>query len=105
MRPLILLLVLMSPAVAAGQTLPGDPAVGADLASRWCANCHDVAPGRTRNRPAVAPSFQSIADRPTSTSVGLRVFLWTPHADMPDIMLSPQQVDSLVSYILSLKGR
>jgi mono/diheme cytochrome c family protein len=105
MRPLALLLLLLLPAAAAGQGLPGDPQAGAELASRLCAGCHDIGPGRSLMRISVAPAFQAIADRPITTSIGLRVFLWTPHADMPDIMLTPEQVDGLASYILSLQGR
>jgi len=101
----VLLAVLTSAASAAGQPLPGDPQDGAAIAQRQCASCHDVSPGRSLARVAVAPGFQVIADRTTSTSISLRVFLWTPHADMPDVMLTPEQVDAVVSYILSLRDR
>ncbi len=50
-----------------------------------------------------APSFQEVADDPAVTEVSLRVFLRTPHDDMPDYMLTPSETDDVISYILSLK--
>lgn len=106
MRNLIASLTFLAACAAAqAQTLPGDPQEGAALAQRLCAGCHDVSPGRSLDRVAVAPGFRIIADRTATTSISLRVFLWTPHADMPDVMLSPEQVDAVVSYILSLRDR
>lgn len=98
-------LVVLAPFPATAiELLPGDPDSGRDLAGRWCASCHDIAARRQTTLLAVAPAFQSIADKPSATVLSLRVFLQSPHGDMPDIMLSPDQTDNLVSYILSLRG-
>ena len=42
---------------------------------------------------------------PSTTEMALRVFLQTPHARMPDYRLSQSELDGVVAYILSLKGR
>ena len=42
---------------------------------------------------------------PSTTEMALRVFLQTPHARMPDYRLSTAELDGVVAYILSLKGR
>ena len=40
---------------------------------------------------------------PSTTSVALKVFLKTPHATMPNIILSEAEIDALAAYILSLR--
>ena len=42
---------------------------------------------------------------PSTTGMSLRAFLLTPHARMPDIQMSGKQIDGVVAYILSLRGR
>jgi hypothetical protein len=37
--------------------------------------------------------------------MSLHAFLITPHANMPDYRLTPQQIDDVVTYILSLRPR
>jgi hypothetical protein len=56
------------------------------------------------------PSFEDIANRPTTTEKSLREFLRTTHLDnkslpmtMPDPMLIPKQRLALARYILSLR--
>jgi mono/diheme cytochrome c family protein len=87
-------------AQAAGDT--PDVSVGRALALAWCAECHRVAANQAREPRDDVPTFFSIADHPSTTETGLRVFLATPHADMPDIMLTREQMDEIVAYILSL---
>jgi mono/diheme cytochrome c family protein len=75
---------------------------GRALAERWCAECHAVAPNDAAGDPA-APDFADIAKEPSATAYGLRVFLRVPHATMPNFILDPDDIDDIVSYILSLK--
>lgn len=83
-----------------------DPALGRILAERWCTECHVVTPLRTNSTAvSAAPDFTAIANDSTSTELGLTVFLKTPHATMPDIRLSRDQIAQIASYIPSLKGR
>jgi hypothetical protein len=37
------------------------------------------------------------------TALSLRVYLQTPHATMPNIVLTPEETDDVISYILTLK--
>jgi hypothetical protein len=39
---------------------------------------------------------------PSVMTLSLRVFLRTPHATMPDLMLIPDETDDIISYILTL---
>jgi hypothetical protein len=41
---------------------------------------------------------------PATTSMSLHVFLLTPHANMPNYHLTPQEIDDVVAYILSLRS-
>jgi mono/diheme cytochrome c family protein len=52
-----------------------------------------------------APSFTSIARLPSTTSMSLHAFLLSPHPHMPNYRLSPNEVDDVVSYIMTLRGR
>ena len=92
------------PALAAGEDLPGDPAAGREFAEGLCAECHPITgrdPFPTEGGP---PAFQDVADDPAVTELALRAFLQTPHANMPNIVLPPEQLDDVIAYILSLKG-
>jgi mono/diheme cytochrome c family protein len=84
----------------------GDVQNGATLARSWCANCHVVGrgPGPSPTTGDAAPTFASIAAMPSTTALSLRVFLQTPHQRMPDFMISRNDTDDLIAYILSLRG-
>lgn len=76
---------------------------GLRLSRQWCAACHAV----TRDMPPPAgdavPGFPAIAAMPSTTEMGLRVFLQTPHANMPNFQLSRTELDAVVAYLLSLR--
>lgn len=104
MRRLAILAALMGTALpAAAQVEPGDPAAGRRLAAAWCANCHRIAPGGPGPATDTAPGFEAIARMASTTSMSLRAFLQTPHANMPDYRLSREQLDDLVAYVLTLR--
>jgi mono/diheme cytochrome c family protein len=88
---------------AGAQDLPGDPAAGARLAREVCAVCHLVAEDQPSD-PGIGPSLVEIAAHPATTELSLRAFLQTPHATMPNLMLTPEETDDIISYILTLKG-
>ena len=90
----------------------GDPQEGHRLALKICSFCHVAAsdqpfPPTLRNP---GPSFQAIADRPSTTAVWLRNFLLTTHttiaepATMPNPDLADDQVTNIVAYLLSLRS-
>jgi mono/diheme cytochrome c family protein len=96
--------VWMAAGPAAAQDLPGDPAAGADLAREVCAKCHVVAEDQPID-PAVGPSLLELAEHPATTEMSLRAFLQTPHPTMPNLMLTPDETDDVIAYLLTLKGR
>jgi cytochrome c len=87
---------------ASGVTLPSGMVAGHRLAEAWCRECHsiDVA---TAGSAKAAPDFAGIANRPSTTELSLKVFLRTSHPSMPNLVITPDQTDDLVNYILSLK--
>lgn len=89
--------------VLASEHLPGDAAAGARLAGSWCVECHEVDPQSRGPGVFGAPAFQDIADDPAVTELSLRVFLQTPHADMPNEQLTPAQTDDVISHILKMR--
>jgi len=88
---------------APAQTLMGDRDDGYALARKTCARCHRV--GKAEDTPKLYPAsaFQDIADNPASTELSLRVFLRSPHRDMPDLILTDAEIDNVVAYILGLR--
>jgi mono/diheme cytochrome c family protein len=88
---------------AAGDT--ADVSIGRGLALNWCAQCHLVAEDQDHIPYGVGPSFYSVADDPATSEMRLRAFLISPHVIMPNIMLSQEQIDEIVAYILSLRRR
>jgi mono/diheme cytochrome c family protein len=86
------------------QELPGYPAAGARLAREVCATCHLVSDDQF-NDPAVgAPTFFEVVADPSITALSLRAFLQTPHATMPDLILTQDETDDIISYILTLSS-
>lgn len=75
---------------------------GRRIAREACADCHLVE-GAGKSPVAEAPAFRAVAGMPSTTSVAIKVFLKTPHANMPDIILRETEIDALAAYILSLR--
>ena len=99
-----------SAALAQEANVPNDVQQGKRLALRICANCHLVAPdARQPILQPPAPSFDSIAQRSTTTADYLRMFLKTTHRGlrnlqgMPNLELSDWQIEPLTAYLLSLR--
>jgi mono/diheme cytochrome c family protein len=95
---------------ALSEPITGDPVSGREIASKQCSSCHHVLPRLFSDRkdpPSAdtdgAPSFQSIADLPSTTGLSLNVFLHSNHKNMPNLVLSHADSDDLIAYILSLK--
>jgi mono/diheme cytochrome c family protein len=95
--------VWMAGCAAAAQDLPGDPAAGADLAREVCAQCHVVSADQMID-PAIGPSLLEVVEHPATTGLSLRAFLQTPHPTMPNLMLTPEETDDIIAYLLALKG-
>ncbi len=94
--------VFLAAAPVLGQEL-GDAAEGQRFARAVCAACHAVEKGDKMVSLEGAPPFQDVADDPAASDVALRVFLRSPHENMPNLMLSDEETDNVVAYILSLR--
>ncbi len=84
---------------------PGSPRAGKRLALEWCAKCHVVAEDQATTTLAIGPPFTEVARTPGVTEFWLRAFLVTPHELMPNFILTPEETDDIVAYILTLKGK
>jgi mono/diheme cytochrome c family protein len=73
------------------------------VAQRLCAECHAVERGQVRSPARNAPPFQAVVAVPGMTSIALRATLSTSHRTMPNIMLPPDELSDVVTYILSLQ--
>lgn len=94
-----------SAGAAHAQIATGDPVSGHRIADTWCGNCHVVSRSPGSTTTDTAPTFESIARMPSTTTLSLRAFLQTPHRSMPDYQLSRTDLDDVIAYILSLRGR
>ena len=103
MRSLLMAVLLLGPTAAYAQSLPGNTSSGRNLALRICSDCHVVAEGQAHPATDGAPPFATVARDPAVTALSLQVFLRSTHENMPNLILSPREIDDLVSYILSLR--
>jgi mono/diheme cytochrome c family protein len=87
---------------AAAQEL-GDAKAGLRFAGQICAECHAVKAGERASPRAQAPTFETIANASGMTAMALRVWFRTAHTSMPSLVLSEQNSDNVIAYILSLK--
>ncbi len=103
MRFLIGVSMVLAPAFACAQDLPGDASAGLLLARDVCAECHYVERNWAELYIYEAPSFVDIADYSDHSEMSLQVFFRTPHNRMPDIKLTNDEIDDVISYILGLR--
>jgi mono/diheme cytochrome c family protein len=94
-------LVTSTTVVAAGDT--SLIRAGRVLAKGWCAHCHVVSADQRVAPAAGVPTFIAVANDPATTEISLRVFLATPHTRMPNFILTRQETDKIIAYILSLR--
>jgi mono/diheme cytochrome c family protein len=78
---------------------------GRALALQLCSGCHFVEAGQRVPMAVGAPPFPQLANDPAITEFHLRNLLRTPHPVMPMLILSPEETDSVVAFILSLKSK
>ena len=94
----------LAPAPAAAENA-GDAVAGKRLADDLCAECHAVRPEQFIIPNVDASHFADVANTPGITALALRVSLQSTHDKMPNIILTAQQTDDVIAYILSLKGK
>ena len=83
-----------------------DPSVGRHLAETTCNACHQIGSAASpQSAKPVAPSFLDISRMPSTNEVAIKVFLRSSHPTMPNIILSPEEIDSVAAYIVGLAGK
>ena len=96
--------ILAAFAVLAPRAAAQDAAAGHSIARDWCADCHAVEARPIRARDT-APPFVAIANRPDFDPQGVRAWLLHPQPPMPPLELRRVDIEALVNYIESLRGR
>jgi mono/diheme cytochrome c family protein len=86
------------------QPVDGNPLSGQQIATKLCSSCHRILTMTFADK-ADPPSFQSIAELPSTTGLSLNVFLRSNHKNMPDFIVSSVESNDLIAYILSLKQK
>lgn len=105
----MLVMALAPQAVAQPAAEESGAQKGLGIARTWCANCHVVEVNPARGADT-APTFPAIASRPGVTADGLRAFLSAQHAGpaqtrMPNLSLSRNDIENVVAYLLTLRGK
>jgi mono/diheme cytochrome c family protein len=86
----------------AGRGKLGNASEGHRLAEAWCKPCHAIEP-HMAGLLDQAPSFEAVANRHGTTALSVKVFLKKNHANMPNLVIAPDQAEALASYILGWK--
>lgn len=104
-RPGLLAMALAVAGPAAAQS-PAQPEPSAEkglvLAQRLCSNCHLVE-GSDGALPAGIPSLRGIANRPDQSARRIENALIQPHAPMPDMRLTKDEIQHLLAYLDTLR--
>jgi len=102
-RVACLVVLLMFEAARSQAQQIGDPEKGVGLARDVCSQCHATRKGQLLSPSVRAPTFVELATTPGMTTAALTIALTTPHAGMPMFMLSPEQRQDIIAYIVGLK--
>jgi mono/diheme cytochrome c family protein len=103
--PVLLILLLATPAFASPVTNAPDPTHGQQLASTLCSNCHLIGSGQQEHANADVPSFHEIANKQDQTAGAIMAHSMLPKHPMPTIPLTKNELADLSAYILSLREK
>jgi cytochrome c len=105
MKPLLLgtIIVLATATAAAAADELSKSQAGHVYAETYCSKCHSIGAGPSPLEQA--PRFKDVAEQPGVTAMSLQAFLQSSHPTMPNIILEPEDMQNVIAYILSLKGR
>jgi mono/diheme cytochrome c family protein len=103
MRPLIYSAAFLAVLADAGHAQVGNRENGLALAQQVCSECHAIRAGQARSPNSRSPTFSELATTPGMTPIALMVALTTPHAGMPMFMLTAEQREDIIAYILGLR--
>ena len=82
-----------------------DPKRGAQLAERLCASCHLVGEAKTGTAVAGIPPLKAIAELDGMTRKRVTNALIAPHAPMPDMQITMNEIGDMIAYLEVLIGR
>lgn len=100
---LVSTLAFLAGAVSPALAQSADASGGASLVHDTCATCHAVGSDASAKSPdPKAPRFLDVAKMPSTTELSIKVFLRSSHKNMPNFILSPEEMDSVAAYILGL---
>jgi cytochrome c len=101
MRRSILLLALTLPLWAAQPAFAvGDAKAGWELANQRCSQCHTI--DSAGAGIDAAPPFSRIAKDWGQDRKWLKSWLTNPHPQMPEMNLSPLEIEDVIAYLESL---
>ena len=101
---LTILMAVLAIATSRARGQVGDVSAGHAFARQACVACHVVEAREARPRViAIGPAFTAIANTPGMTATALRVYLTTSHPKMPNVILTPADMDDVIAYIRSLR--
>jgi len=81
----------------------GSAGSGEAIALEICSDCHVASDRQVRVGVVGLPSFRSLANDPAVTEIWFRTYMRTPHFEMPNYVLTDEQLDDVWAYIHSLK--
>lgn len=107
-RSISALAALTAVVVLSGPVLAGEPKEpsaegGRKLAERFCTVCHVVGGTADGSVPVGPPPFTAIANKPGQTAEHIKGVLIQPHAPMPDLQLTNDEIHSLLAYLQTLR--
>ncbi len=82
----------------------GDAAAGRAIATAECVQCHRIS-ARDNDPDRTPPDFGAVANMPSFTELSMRVFLQTPHGQMPRLQFTQTELDDIIAYLASLRRR
>lgn len=98
---MLTLAVLLVPAAAAGQPSPEES--GRHALETRCSRCHAIGPTGA-SAHAEAPPFRDIVKRyrPEDLEESLAEGITSGHPDMPEYILTPDEIGAVVAYLHTL---
>jgi cytochrome c len=106
LAPALALTMVMATSAAAQSPLLQSQAAGLELAKRNCAQCHAIA--ATGDSPLKgAPKFRDFSENIDMDQLAnaLRNGLLTHHPAMPELRLSPREIEQLGAYLRDVQTR
>lgn len=98
-------LMFFVPAIVSAAEL-GDVSQGHLYAKKVCGGCHAVEAGDKFSPELLAPTFDAVAATPGMNERALNVWLKSSdHDSMPNLMLTAENLDNVVAYIMSLRAQ